>query len=97
MARREKAILFGCIHFFLQVSVYISAFALGPAIVTRRVLGISLYDVAVIITFPFVYLFEKLQWSGFGIGVFVLNSVVWAGIFYLALVAMARKATKRNL
>ncbi len=88
----KKTIVFGCIHFISQISLYALGFALGPGMTSRTVLGISLYDAAAVITFPFVFLAEKYQWSGLGIGAFFLNSVAWACVFYGILAATRKLA-----
>jgi hypothetical protein len=62
MKRLKYAVFFGIAHFALQTAIYICGFALGPTMVTRRLLGISFYDAAVVVTFPFVYLAEHFQW-----------------------------------
>lgn len=92
----KKAMVFGATHFILQISFYVFGFALGPAMTTRKVLGISFYDVAVAITFPFVYLSEHFEWKALGIGAFPLNSFVWASAVYVILLAMGKLATMKR-
>ncbi len=89
----KKATVLGAAHFVLQISVYVFGFALGPTMTTRKVLGISLYDVAAAITCPFVYLSEHFEWKALGIGAFPLNSVVWASAVYVILLAMGKLVT----
>lgn len=92
----KTAIVFGVVHFFLQAAVYICGFALGPTMVMREVLGISFYDVAVVITFPFVYLAEHFQWKSLGIGALFLNSFVWSTAVYLILLATGKLAKTKH-
>ena len=92
----KKATVFGAAHFVLQISVYVFGFALGPTITTRKVLGISFYDVAVAITFPFVYLSEHFEWKVLGIGAFPLNSVVWGSAVYVIFLAMGKLVTMKR-
>jgi hypothetical protein len=93
----KKATVFGAAHLVLQISVYIFGFALGPTMTTRKILGISFYDVAAAITLPFVYLSEHFEWKALGICVFPLNSFVWASAAYVILLAMGKLVTmKRN-
>lgn len=42
------------------------------------------------VTFPLVYLAERLGWSGFGMLASPLNSGAWAACVYLALSMVAR-------
>lgn len=83
----KKAIIFGVGHFLLQISVYVCAFAFGPRMTMKTVIGISFYDVAVVITFPFVFLAEHFQWKALGVGALPLNSLVWASAGYVILLA----------
>ncbi len=83
----KNAIVIGIVHLFFQISVYICGFALGPTMATRKLLGISFYDIAVVVTFPFVYLAEHFQWRALGIGALPLNSFVWSTAAYLILLA----------
>jgi hypothetical protein len=96
MERWKAATMCGAAHFFLQVSVYVFGFALGPAGTTRKVIGISFYDAAVVITFPFVYLAEHFQWNALGIGAFPLNSLLWTCVVYVILWATRRRATLKR-
>ena len=70
----KKAAVFGAAHFVLEILVYIFGFALGPTLTTRKLLWISFYDVAVAITFPFVYLSEHFEWKALGIS-YATNSM----------------------
>jgi hypothetical protein len=63
----------------------------GPDGATREILGISLYGIATVVTFPFVYLAERLGWSGTGMLALPLNSVAWAGCVYVALGLVAHR------
>ncbi len=92
----KKAIVFGVAYFFLQIAVYICGFAIGPAMAARKVLGISFYDIAVVITFPFVYLAEHFQWKALGLGAFFLNSFVWSAAVYLILLGKAKLAQMKR-
>ena len=92
----NKATVFGAAHFLLQISVYIFGFAIGPTMTTRKILGISFYDVAVMITFPFVYLSEHFEWKALGLSVFPLNSFVWAGSAHVILLAMRKLVTMKR-
>jgi hypothetical protein len=92
----KTAIVFGVAHFFLQTAVYICGFALGPTMARREVLGISFYDVAVVITFPFVYLAEHFQWKSLGIGALFLNSFVWSTAVYLIFLATGKLARMKR-
>lgn len=92
----KSAIIFGVAHFFLQVAVYICGFAIGPAMVARKVLGVSFYDAAVVITFPFVYLAEHFQWKALGMGAFFLNSFVWSSVVYLILLGKKKIAIMKR-
>jgi len=92
----KKAAVFGAAHFVLQIFVYILGFALGPTLATRKVLWISLYDVATVITFPFVYLSEHFEWKALGMGVFPLNSFVWASAAYVILLAIGKVVTMKR-
>ncbi len=96
MGPLKKSTVFGVAYFFLQIAVYICGFALGPAMVTRKVAGISFYDVAVVITFPFVYLAEHFQWKALGMGAFFLNSLVWSTAVYLILMGKAKLGERRD-
>ena len=84
------AALAGAIHFALQLGLYALSFAVGPEGVTREVLGVSLYDIAKVVTFPFVHLAERLGWSGTGMVALPLNSTAWAACLYVALSLAAR-------
>ncbi|MGA7180498.1 MAG: hypothetical protein WBX11_13040 [Thiobacillaceae bacterium] len=95
MGSLKIAVVFGAANFLAQLVVYIIGFALGPANTTRNVLGISLYDVASVITFPFVYLAEQYQWKTLGMAVFLLNSMVWAGVAFI--IFWVKEAFKRRL
>lgn len=79
------AALAGGFHLLLQAGLYALGFALGPEGATREVLGISLYGVTSVVTFPFVPLVERLGWSGLGLLALPANSAAWAGGLYLAL------------
>lgn len=92
----KKAMVLGVAHFFLQISVYATAFALGPTMMTRKTLGVSFYDVAVVIAFPFVYLAEHFEWKALGTLAFPLNSLVWAGAAYVILLATRKPATMKR-
>jgi hypothetical protein len=92
----KNAIVFGVVYYFLQITIYVCAFALGPAMVTRKVVGISFYDAAVVITFPFVYLAEHFQWKALGTGAFFLNSLVWSTAVYLILLGKAKLARMKR-
>jgi hypothetical protein len=92
----KNAIVFGVAHYFLQITVYVCALAFGPTMVARRVLGISFYDVAVVITFPFVYLAEHFRWKGLGVGAFFLNSIVWSTAVYFILLGKAKLAIMKR-
>jgi len=89
--RLLAASLAGGIHFALQVGLYGLAFVVGPEGVTREVLGVTLYDVTSVVTFPFVYLSERLGSPGFGMLAFPLNSGAWGGCLYLALTLASRR------
>jgi len=89
------AVILGAANLLAQLVVFIIAFALGPAYATRKVLGISLYDVASLVTFPFVYLAEQYQWKTLGMAVFLLNSTVWAGVAFI--IFWVKEALKRRL
>lgn len=82
MTNSRKTIFFGIGHFSLQILLYALGFAAGSEAPAGGVLGISLYQALAVITFPVVYLLEKLQWSGWGMTAWVLNSAVWASAFY---------------
>ncbi len=86
----KKAVIFGAIYYILQVFLYVFSLALGPEAATRKTLQISLYGLVTVLTFPFVYLLEKLQWSGWGLSAFFLNSLFWSAIFYLILIAVKK-------
>lgn len=81
--RWRRAVLFACFHFVLQIFLYALGFAVGPAAATREVLGMSLYGVAALVTFPIVTLAERLELSGIGVTALLLNSAVWGGAFRL--------------
>ena len=67
------------------MGLYALGFALGPQAAERQVLGISLYGVTSAVTFPLVPLAERLGWSGTGMLVLPLNSLVWgAGAYAVA-------------
>ena len=78
------------IHFGLQIGLYALAFAVGPEGATREVHGVSLYGIATVVTFPFVFLAERMGWPGFGMLALPLNSGAWGGCLYLALCLVAR-------
>ncbi len=92
----KKVTVFGAAHFVLQISAYVFGFALGPTMATRKILGISFYDVAAAITFPFVYLSEHFECKALGIGAFPLNSVVWGSAVYVILLAMGKLVTMKR-
>lgn len=85
--RLRAAVVFGAVHLALQLGVYVLGFAVGPGGATHEVVGISLYGIASVLTFPFVFLAERLGSLGqrLGLLVFPLNSATWAGALYLAL------------
>ena len=84
------AVLFAAAHFVTQVGLYALAFAVGPERATREVLGISIYGVASVVTFPFVYLAERLEWTWLGMPALLLNSATWAGTLYFVLALVER-------
>ncbi|MGZ6098796.1 MAG: hypothetical protein ACXWLL_10405 [Myxococcaceae bacterium] len=102
--RRERhvwaAVVFGAVHLALQLGVYVLAFAVGPGGATHEVLGISLYGIASVLTFPFLSVAERLGSLGqrLGLLVFPLNSATWACGLYLALGLVAhvrRRGTQK--
>ncbi len=74
--------------------MYAIGFVVGPSGATRECLGISLYGIASVLTFPFVPLASHLGWP-LGILVFPLNSGAWAACFYLLLGLAAHLAKRR--
>ena len=70
----KKAAVFGAAHLVLQIFVYIFGFAFGPTMTTRKVLWISFYGVATLITFPLVNLSEHFEWKALGIS-YATNSM----------------------
>jgi hypothetical protein len=76
--RTRLAAVVGIAHFIAQVAIYALAMVVGPGAVEREIAGVSLYRIAEILTFPTIYLAERLAWSGIGALAFVLNSLVWA-------------------
>ncbi len=93
--RLLAASLAGGLHLALQVGLYVLAFAVGPAGATREILGISLYGITSVVTFPFVPLAERLGWPGVGMLAFPLNSLAWAGGLYVLLGLTARVLLRR--
>jgi hypothetical protein len=87
----------GGVHLALQIGLYGAAFVVGPAGATRELLGISLYGITSVVTFPFVPLAMRLGWSGVGVLAFALNSAAWAACLYLALGLAARLRRGRRL
>ncbi len=94
--RFRIAALAGAIHLGLQGAVYVLGFAVGPEGTGRELLGVSLYEVAEVLTFPFVPLAEALRWTTLGILAFPLNSIAWAVVVYLALGVAARLLHPRD-
>ncbi len=90
------AAVFGGAHFVFQIFIYIFGFAIGPTITTQGILGISYYDVAAAITFPFVYLSERFEWRALGIGAFPLNSFVWGCAVYVILLTIGKLVTRKR-
>jgi hypothetical protein len=84
------AAIVGVAHFFSQIGVYVVAAAVGPEAAVREIAGVSLYRMAEVLTFPTVYLAERLAWSGIGALAFVLNSLVWALAAYAVLRLLGR-------
>ncbi len=96
LAPTTQAVVFGGLHFALQIVLYALGFAVGPEAATREVLGVSLHGIAVVVTFPFVTLAERLQWSGVGIAAFLLNSVAWGAAFRFAAAGWAAVRKRRS-
>ncbi len=96
MERWKAAMVCGAVHFFLQILLYVVGFAAGPALTTRKAMGVSFYDAVVVITFPLVYLAERFQWKALGAGAFPLNSFVWASAIYVILFAIGKPATPKR-
>lgn len=90
LTKVKTAVLFGVAHYVVQMLLYVIGFALGPGTATRRIFGVSLYDVLSVLTFPVIYLMEKFDWSGLGLAAFVLNSFVWASAFYCILIIVSQ-------
>jgi hypothetical protein len=82
--------LAAALHLALQVGIYALGFAAGSKADTWRVLGVSLYGIASVLTLPFVPIAERLGWSGIGLLLVPLNSIAWGGSLYLALGLAAR-------
>jgi hypothetical protein len=91
----KTALLFGVAHFSVQIAIYIVGFALGSAMTTRKILGISFYDISLVVTFPFVYLAEHYNWRSLGMISLQLNSLLWAGLFYISLFITHKIRNKR--
>jgi hypothetical protein len=83
-------------HFSLQLAIYALGFAVGPEAATREVLGVSLYGIASVLTFPLVRLAERLEWSGIGVLLLPLNSAAWGASVYLALGFCAGLGRRRH-
>ena len=73
------------IHLGLQFGLYAVGFAVGPEWATREFLGVSLYGIAAVVTFPFVHLAEQSGWPGLGMVALPLNSLAWGGAVWLLL------------
>ena len=84
------AALFAAAHLAAQFGLYALAFAVGPESATREILGVSLYGIASVVTFPFVFLAERFGWAWIGLPALLLNSAAWAGALYLVLGLVAR-------
>lgn len=67
---------------------------MGPEGATHEILGVSLYGIANVLTFPFVHLAERLGWPGTGMLALPLNSAAWAACLYIALSFAARLGTR---
>jgi ABC-type transport system involved in cytochrome c biogenesis permease subunit len=91
MINRDKALVFGGIHFLMQVIAMILGFGTGELLFdalktsTIKFLSSVLYYFIFVITFPVVYIVQKYQISGFGLLYFFLNSIIWATLFYYSL------------
>jgi hypothetical protein len=92
-----KAIIFAILFYLLEVLVYISGLAMGPARISRKILGvISVYDLACIITFPLAYLAAKYEIRWLGQLALTLNAVLWAVVFS-CMVALVNRLRRSSL
>jgi hypothetical protein len=72
----------GGAHLLTQIASYVLALALGPDG------GTPLYGFLQVLTFPMVWLAERLELPRLGSLYFVANSALWAGAVYLVLFAV---------